>query len=113
MTDIPSADEIRNAPGIDGNEDMDKFNTFSMEALTRFLNESVIELQNDQSVFFKFPVLRDMGKYRRLWNRHYASFISLLRGKGYWCRRATNEGDVILEIALREDTTHLRRNGGQ
>jgi len=113
MTEIPLADEIRNATGIQGNEDMDKFNAFAMRALSRFLNESTVELQNEQSVFFKFPVVRDMGKYRRLWNRHYASFVDLLREKGYWCRRALNEGDAILEIALREDTTHLRRNGGQ
>lgn len=115
MTEIPSADEIRNALGVNETEDLTEFKAFTTEAIARFLNEHIVELQSHQSVLFRFPVLRDMGKYKRMWERHYDAFITVLREKGYWVMRDLDTKDeAVLRIELYyDDPTRLRRNGGQ
>ncbi len=109
MFDIPSADEIRKLGAPSPSVEDAKFMAFTTDAIGRFISDNASRLNGGATITFEFPVMRDMGEYARLWERHYLKFLGVLRSKGYWCIAPAGTR-IRLTIALHKDTSQIGRN---
>lgn len=118
MTDIPSAEEIRNLPTKSkfSEEQLEKWRIFIASAITAFILENAKSLNEGNSIFFEPPAVRDMGESINIWAFFYEDYIKILQEKGYWCRRSERDLEITLQIALKNpaliDPPRLRRNAG-
>ncbi len=109
MIEIPSADEIRKLVAPPESVENAKFMAFTTDCIGGFITDNAARLNAGGTITFEFPVVRDMGEYARLWEKHYLKFLGLLRSKGYWCIAPAGTR-IRLSIALHKDTSQIGRN---
>jgi hypothetical protein len=105
MDDIPSPDDIRKLkPKAEFDElTLNKWRKFTKNAIARCLFENSNALNEGRTLHFKFPVLRDMGNYKTIWEIHYPEMIEVMLRKGWWCVVDIEPPDIQLKIKFKNN----------
>ena len=98
MSDIPHVIDFVDT--FDTETDLSKWSEFTKGAIARCIQEHADALKSGSTIYFKFPVLRDMGKYKKLWVQHYPEMVTHLAIKKWVVEADVRPPDVQLKISL-------------
>lgn len=101
---IPSADELLKTKRADDERDaVDKFLKDTLRIVAAHLRENAVRLSEGMSATFVFPVYRDMGKRKHMWEKYYTKVMQILQDKGYTVSVVNLLGDTALMILIERD----------
>lgn len=98
MSEIPHVIDFVDT--LDNQTDLGKWSEFTKGAIARCIREHADALKSGSTIHFKFPVLRDMGEYQRLWVGHYPEMVTELAIKKWVVEADVRPPDIQLKISL-------------